>query len=111
MIKMKALRSFGVAGANEGKVKRGREFSVASEHRVRDLENHGLAYRIDEAPARPRPAEIAEIVQPSNKAAAAGPLDSPGGTIGAEAPAPSSQADRQPRRRRSMRSKEEDLLS
>lgn len=110
MIKMKALRSFGVAGANEGKVKRGREFSVANEHRARDLEDHGLAYRL-EIVVRPQPSEITEIVPPLNKAATSGPLGSPGGMTGEVEPVPSSHQDPPRRRRRSRSSADEDLLS
>lgn len=111
MIKMKALRSFGVSGANEGKVKRGREFSAATEARVRDLEDHGLAYRLDTA--RTEPPAVNQIApSTSNEAANTGPLGSHGGTTGADAPVPSSPADHPQRRRRLQRSKsDEDLLS
>lgn len=111
MIKMKALRSFGVAGANEGKVKRGREFTAATEQRVRDLEDHGLAYRLGEQVARPQPVEITQIVPPLNEAATSGPLGSPGGVTGADVPAPSSPQDPPRRRRRSRVSGDEGLLS
>lgn len=107
MIKMKALRSFGVLGANEGKVSRGREFTAANEHRVRDLEEAGLAYRIE---TKMQPAPLNREPPPSNKAAEAGPLPSVGGMTGADAPVPSSHQDRPPRRRRSVRSKDEELL-
>lgn len=110
MIKMKALRSFGVPGSNEGKVKRGREIEASTEARARELELAGLAYRL-ETVVRPQPSEIKEIVPPLNKAATSGPLGSLGGMIGGEALAPSSPADHPPRRRRSARSKDEDLLS
>lgn len=109
MIKMKALRSFGVANANEGHVSRGREFSAASEQRARDLEDAGLAYRIEPSFVPPT-----HKMQPSpvNMASAAGPLDSPGGTTGEVPPAPSSPPDPPRRRRKSTRSKEgADLLS
>lgn len=109
MIKMKALRSFGVAGANEGKVKRGREFDVKSDARAKDLETHGLAYRL-ETRVQPTPVDAAEP-PPSNKAAEAGPLDSVGGETGAAEPAPSSPPDRPQQRRRSARSRDADLLS
>lgn len=111
MIKMKALRSFGVAGANEGKIKRGREFAVATEPRVRDLEDHGLAYRLAEQVARPQPVAVTEIVPAINEAAVSGPLGSPGGVTGADVPAPSSPQDPPRRRRRSRVSGDEDLLS
>lgn len=88
MIKMKALRAFGVRGANEGKIKRSREFSVLNEQRARDLEDHGLAFRL-EAKSAPKPLVKMESA-PLNKVSAAGPLDSPGGAIGADAPVPSS---------------------
>jgi len=98
MIRMKALRSFGYQGANEGHIGRGREFVVANEGRARDLEEAGLAFRLEvkRAPeTKPEP-------PPSNEAAEAGPLDSPGGTTGEEEPQPSSHRDhpRQPRRSR-----------
>lgn len=111
MIKMKALRSFGVAGANEGKVKRGREFTAATEQRVRDLEDHGLAYRLAEQVARPQPVAVTEIVPALNEAAVSGPLGFPGGMTGADAPAPSSPQAHPRRRRRSKASADEDLLS
>jgi hypothetical protein len=97
-IKMKALKPFGVAGINEGHVKRGREFSVASDHRRRELEAHGLAYRLD-MPALGAPA--AKDGASVNEAADLGPFDSAGGETGAAGPAPSSP---QGRRRRSRRS-------
>lgn len=108
MIKMKALRSFGVPGANEGKVKRGREFAAINDHRARELEDHGLAYRLDVAPA-PMPITKVEV-SPLNKAAETGPLASVGGTTGGEEPVPSSPPDPPLRRRRPPRSKDEDLL-
>jgi hypothetical protein len=49
MIRMKALRSFGQDGVNEGHVKRGREFSGATSIAAKDLEAHGLAYRLIQA--------------------------------------------------------------
>jgi hypothetical protein len=104
MIKMKALRSFGVRNANEGHLKRGREFTAANEQRARDLEDHGLAYHID-IKAEPKPPNKMEP-PPSNKAAQAGPLSSPGGATGEAAPALSSPLDRPQRRRRSTRSKD-----
>lgn len=107
MIKMKALRSFGVRTANEGKVQRGREFSAASEQRARDLEAAGLAFRL-------HPVKLAQDqvdqAAPQNKAAENGPLASPGGTTGADAPVPSSPPDR-PRRTRRSKSSKTDLLS
>jgi hypothetical protein len=109
MIKMKALRSFGVRSANEGHVSRGREFIAANESRARDLEDHGLAYRL-ETKMQGAPLNKMEPA-PSNKAESSGPLASPGGMIGADAPVPSSPPDHQQRRRRSPRSKDEDLLS
>lgn len=109
MIKMKALKSFGVAKANEGKVKRGREFTVASEARAATLERHGLAYRVVEAPkpaAGPakgrRSHEEAGTGFDSgatghelagrrlNPAAEKGPLGSAGGETGEATPASSS---------------------
>ena len=99
MIRMKALRSFGYQGANEGHVGRGREFLVANEGRARDLEEAGLAFRLEiKRPSEPKPEP-----PPSNEAAEAGPLDSLGGTTGEEEPQPSSPPDRPRRRRRSAR--------
>ena len=109
MIRMKKLISSGVPGANEGYVRRGREFVVANEQRAKDLEAAGLAYRLD---VKPMPEVRNDMIpSPANTAAFAGPLASPGGTTGADAPVPSSQADHPQRRRRSQRSKDEDLLS
>jgi hypothetical protein len=109
MIKMKALRSFGVRNADEGKIMRGREFDAATDHRAKDLEEAGLAYRI-EAKIVPQPL-VEMTTPPSNKAAEAGPLASPGGATGADAPAPSSPPDHPRRGRRSKASKDADLLS
>jgi hypothetical protein len=106
MIKMKALRSFGVNGSNEGKVKRGREISAANEHRARELEAAGLAYRIEAQAVMPQP--VNQAVDPAvNAAAIAGPLGSRGGTIGGEPPAPSLLPDPPQRRRRSRSSRDE----
>lgn len=107
MIRMKALRS-----ANQGEggthVKRGREFDAATEQRANELEANGLAYRVQTKATMPPANKMEPATQ--NKAAAAGPLDSRGGTTGAEEPAQSSPQDRQLRRRRSQRSGD-DLLS
>lgn len=106
MIKMKALRSFGINGSNEGKVRRGREINAANEQRARDLEAAGLAYRIETQDLAPEP--VNQMVDSAtNPAAIAGPLGSPGGEIGAAAPAPSLLPDHQPRRRRSRASRDE----
>lgn len=97
MIRMKALCSFGIAGSNEGKVRRGREFMAASEARAKDLEKHGLAFRLFDVPL------IAAVPAPaSNKAAVSGPLPSAGGETGA-ANAPSSSDQVRPQRRRTSR--------
>lgn len=106
MVKMKALRTFGYAGVNEGAVKRGREFSVRDEHRAKDLEVNGLAFRIEAKP----PNHIDKPAAPENKAAEHGPLGSVGGATGAEAPAPSSPPVQRQRKRRSNNSAD-DLLS
>lgn len=109
MIRMKKLVSSGVPGANEGYVRRGREFEVANEQRAKDLEDAGLAYRLGTKMQAP---PLNKMEPPaSNKAAESGPLDSPGGTTGAEAPAPSSPQARPRRPRQSRVSKDEDLLS
>jgi hypothetical protein len=98
-IRMKALRSFGQGGVNEGHVKRGREFAVTSDQRRKELEAHALAYRLD--PAKPA-AGLAEAIvsAENNEAAKSGPFGSVGGGIGAADPAPSSPpvTRRQPRR-------------
>lgn len=107
MIKMKKLVSSGVPGANEGYVPRGREFTT-TELRARDLEEHGLAYRLDVRP-EPKPLTKMEAL-PSNKAADAGPLGLAGGATGVEAPVPSSPPAPQRRGRRSARSKDAALL-
>ncbi len=86
MIRMKALRSFGVERVNEGHVSRGREFKVVSEHRARDLEDHGLAYRV----ASPALHVERNELPPGNNAAEAGPLASVGGMTGESEPVPSS---------------------
>jgi hypothetical protein len=98
MIKMKALKSFGVYNSNEGHVSRGREFSVSHESRARDLEDAGLAYRLETKMQSPALNKMEPA--PQNKAADAGPLGSLGGRTGAASPAPSLPADQpQPKRR------------
>jgi hypothetical protein len=72
MIKMKALRSFGVSGSNEGHVSRGREFTLRMSSRAKDLEEHGLAYRL-EFKAEPKLVNKMEP-PPSNKAAVLRPF-------------------------------------
>lgn len=101
MIKMKALKTFGFAGANEGPVKRGREFAARDARRAQELETHGLAYRV-EAPAAAASEDV--VAQPhENEAANQGPLDSAGGETGAAEPAPSSpQVPRRGRRRSTL---------
>jgi hypothetical protein len=97
-IRMKALKSFGVNNANEGHVSRGREFSVNNEYRARDLEDAGLAYRLETKMQSPALNKMEPT--PQNKAADAGPLALAGGEIGAASPAPSLPADQpQPKRR------------
>jgi hypothetical protein len=117
MIKMKALKTFGFTGANEGAVKRGREFDARDLKRAEELEAHGLAYRLDVKAAKPplnkmepAPTNQMELGSSSNKAAEHGPLDSVGGETGAEATAPLSRQGRAPRGRRSP-SSADDLLS
>lgn len=100
MIKMKALRSFGVMSANEGKVQRGREFVVANEQRARDLEEAGLAYRLEARVITPDDPSNRMIDSTSNEAAVAGPLGSVGGTTGADVPVPSSLPGHQQQKRR-----------
>lgn len=106
-IKMKALRTFGYAGASEGKVRQGREFEVKDVNRAKELEAHGLAYRIDDP--RISPEVIPNDPEFRNEAAETGPFDLAGGAIGDLLPAdpvpedlaPSSPRDRRPRRPRS----------
>lgn len=104
MIPMKALRpgNMGpyVSPRKRAFVSRAREFLAESEHRARELESEGLAYRV--SPPAPPSQVMAQIPAP-NPAAAAGPFVSPGGETGAAAVAPSSHPDHQPRRRRSQR--------
>jgi hypothetical protein len=109
MIKMKALRTFGVPGANEGPVKRGREFDARDLKRAEELESHGLAYRTDAKAVAAAPQNKMDLpptnqMEPqraqSNKAAEQGPLDSVGGGTGAEEPAPSSPQGHRRRFRR-----------
>ncbi len=99
MIKMKALRSFGVSGSNEGHISRGREFTAAHEARARDLEEHGLAYRL-ETKMEPRLLNKMEDEAPSNKSADEGPFDSVGGMTGEDEDVPSLPQDQQQPRRR-----------
>ena len=110
MIRMKKLVSSGVAGAAEGYVRRGREFVAANEHRAKELEDAGLAFRLETRVVAPEPMNKM-IESPANEAAAAGPLGSPGGATGAEEPAPSLHQVRPRRQRRSQALKDEDLLS
>jgi hypothetical protein len=95
---MKGLRSF--RGAGEGKVRRGREFTVVDIRRANELEASGLAVRIE---ARPVTTE-APAEPPANPAAEQGPFDLAGGKIGEGEPAPSSPPAPAPRRRRSRNS-------
>lgn len=108
-IRMKALRSFGYQGVNEGHIKRGREFPVRDLIRAKDLEDNGLAYRLEpvrkaDPPVQPKPEP------PPNRAAEQGPFDSAGGKTGEAAPALSSPRAPAQRRRRSTNS-EARLLS
>ena len=98
MIRMKALTSFGYGGVNEGPVKRGREFAVASERRAYDLEEHGLAFRLESKMQAASENKMEPL--PENKAAQAGPLGSVGGATGADEPQPSSPPDHPPPRQR-----------
>jgi hypothetical protein len=98
MIRMKALKPFGVANGPEGHVRRGREFTVEHEGRARDLEAAGLAYRL-QTKAEPPPQNKMEPPA-ENKAAHSGPLPSAGGETGAAEPVPSSPPDRRRRGRR-----------
>lgn len=97
MIKMKALRSGNFApGAT--KVRRGREFSVETEGRARELEDEGYAYRLEQKMAEPVKNKMEPM--PSNKAAEAGPLGFRGGMTGGDDAVQSLPADPpQPKRR------------
>jgi hypothetical protein len=100
MIKMKALRSFGLRNADEGHISRGREFTAANEGRARELEEHGLAYRL--LPTEKMEGAPLNKMEPrlKNKAAESGPFDSVGGETGAENASSSSDQDHpQPKRR------------
>jgi hypothetical protein len=99
MIKMKSIRS-GNMGDGGVKIRRGREFAVSTETRASELEAHGLAYRI-QTTTMIDPPVAASTVQ--NKAAEAGPLDSPGGETGAAGLALSSPPAPQRQGRRSRR--------
>lgn len=96
MIRMKAIRSFGFPGSNEGHITHGKEFTVASPARAQDLEAGGLAFRLEDRAPAPAPAPV------QNKAAVAGPLASAGGKTGAAA-APSSSAPVRPQAKRTSR--------
>lgn len=100
MIKMKALHSFGVQGQDEGWVSRGNEFEAATDQRARDLEEAGLAARVDSTSQK-----LASAVPAENKAAAEGPLGSRGGKTGEGRSRSSSARGRQPRKSTSGRSK------
>lgn len=90
-IKMRALRTFGVAGAAEGKVRMGRDFTVEREARARELEKAGLATRDIRGGAGGERRE--------NRAAQTGPLSTTGGQTGAGAQRSSSPPARaQPRK-------------
>lgn len=107
MIKMKALRSFGVDGSNEGHIRRGHEFPVANEHRAKELEEHGLAYPIAvQNKMIESPMQAATQPPAQNKAAHSGPLPLAGGETGAETQPLSSPPDHPQRGRRSRRSKD-----
>lgn len=108
MIRMKALKSFRGSRKIEGFVQRGHEFITDSDQRAKDLEVHGLAYRLEYKMEPPHPNKME--APPLNKAASEGPFVSDGGGTGADEPAPSSPQDL-PRRRRRSRSSEDDLLS
>lgn len=100
-VKMKALRSF--HGAGEGRVKRGREFAVRDEQRAKELEAHGLAFRVKEK-VETKPQNKMEP-PPENKASRDGPLPSVGGPIGAATPLSSLLPDHPRPARRSRRSR------
>lgn len=112
MIRMKALRTFGVPTANEGLVKRGREFAAAGaspaaqEARARDLEAHGLAHRVKpQVIVAALPPGAPQEMAAATGVAAQGPLAFPGGATGAAEPAPSLPPDHPHGRRRSRSSR------
>jgi hypothetical protein len=98
MIKMKALRPFGVDGANEGRVRRGREFEVVNERRAKELESEELAYRV--TMLSPEVENKMVVPLESNRAADAGPLGSVGGATGVARHVPSSRRGRPPKQHR-----------
>ncbi len=93
MASMKALKAFCVSETKQV-VHPGTEFRV-SEGTAKDYEKRGLAVAIKPVP------QAAEQPSIENKAAAQGPLASPGGETGAVLPPLSSPADPAPRKRRS----------
>jgi hypothetical protein len=102
MIRMKALRS-GNFGPNGEKVRRGREFDVKNEQRMREIEAAGDAHRVE---LKAEPLTLNKMDTPaSNKAAEAGPLDSAGGMTGEAETAPSSRQAPRPPQHRSSRYK------
>jgi hypothetical protein len=108
MIKMKALKTF--RGTDEeGRPKRGREFSTTTERRANELETAGLAHRVIQQKAEPALQNKMEP-PPVNKAAEQGPFVSAGGETGAVATSPSSPQEPARAPRRSRRSGD-DLLS
>jgi hypothetical protein len=108
-VPMKALKSFGIVGVNEGKIKATREFNALNEGRARELEAAGLAARMDSKGEKSDSAHKnkAEGAAPKNKAAEDGPLGSPGGKTGAEKPVQSSRPAHQRYKRPYQRSKDD----
>lgn len=92
-VPMKALKSFGIPGVNEGKIKATREFNALSEGRARELEAAGLAARMDSKGQKADSAHKnkAEVAAPKNKAEEDGPLGSRGGKTGEDKHAQSSR--------------------
>lgn len=99
-VRMKALRSFGIPRANEGHIKRGREFVVVDDRRCKELEAHGLAFRVEAKLAPGASMTMETSLPPPNEAAEQGPFVLDGGQTGEDAPVPSSHQGRQRRRRR-----------
>lgn len=104
-MKMKALRSFGIAGSNEGHIRRGVEFDTATDVRAKELEEHGLAYPVSAPIETKMDRPLANKMQPppENKAAHSGPLPFAGGETGEDKQPSSSHQGHQPRARRSRR--------
>jgi hypothetical protein len=99
-VRMKKLKSSGIAGAAEGYVARGREFDAANEQRARELEEAGLAVRL---------VPVASVKQgqkvEGSEASETGPLPSVGGKTGEDKQPSSLPADHRPKKQTLSKSK------